>query len=316
MSHGVNCEAGAPSLGLRPRGAMNKLKYPMVPAVMMKLPDPKDRPWDSRPLFTAIPHRPPPPGWSAARVASAVCTLGLGGIHIAIPSGAIDHETLVGSVKEMIPGKVSIVPTVGGPGHLVRSHDGTINAPDIWWRCGWEDMYRLMVATMNQDVDEISASRDAMTKKSVLVAYYIFIHARSIVVTHKLRRIMYPNLVAKIVITTILDSKVLIKQETLLEDFHDLSGLNKERRQVVEDNLRTQGLFIEDLVADKFYFIKLDDLYKVLVRKNACDSVLTPFEDHLLQNQRSTLIKALADNADVQAYLEHVFEDRLYFASQ
>jgi len=178
-------------------------------------------------------------------------------------------------------------------------------------------MYRLMVATMNQDVDGISASHDAMTKKSVLVAYYIFIHARSIIVTHRLRRIMYPKLVAKIVFTTILDSnKVLIKQETLLEDLDDLSGLDEGRRQVVKDNLRTQGLFIEDLVADKFYFIKLDDLYKVLVRKNACDSVLTPLEDHLLQNQRSTLIKALADNPDVQAYLEHVFDDRLYFANQ
>lgn len=295
--------------------AMVKLKYPLVPAVTIKLPGPEDRPWNTRRPIKALPHRPPPPGWSATRVASAVCTLGGGGIHIAIPSGAIDHHTLAGSVEDMVPGKVSIIPTVGGPGHLVRGPDGMINAPDIWWRCGWEDMYRLMVATMKQDLGEISASPDAKTKKSVLVAYYIFIQARSIVVTHKLRRILYPNLVAKIVITTVTGTSVaLVKQETLVEDFRDLSGLEEGRRQIVEDNLRAQGFFIEDRVADEFYFIELESLYKVLVRKSACESALTPYEDHLLHNNRNTLLKAIEGAPDVQAYLEHVLDDRLYFA--
>jgi len=288
------------------------LKYPIVPGVMLRLP--KNRPWETRRPLTALAHRPPPPGWCATRVADVVCTLQTAGIHVAIPSGAIDQAALEGSVESMVAGRVSLIPTVGGPGHLVKGADGVVQAPTILFRCGWKDMYQLMVSIMNQDTSAIDAGPDAKTKKSVLVAYFIFVKARAIIVTHQLRRILYPNLIAKITIDDDLLGKIRVRQETLVDDFHDLSGLAADKAAIVKKNMCTPGFFVEDKVAHEFYFVELSCIYKVLVRQNACESMLTPFENHLLHNDRTTLLESVKGNPDIQAYLEHILDDRLYLA--
>ena len=285
-----------------------KLKRPIPTGIMHDFP--KERPWESEgPMLPkAIRHRSPPAGWNTPRIQAALQTLGALSMRVVMFVSPVDRESLVQAAEKFQENNVYIIPTAAGPGYLMRTKKAkNLKGPPISFRLSWDDMRKLMTGIMRKTPGCIKGN----PRNALLVAYFILMEARSIVVTTRLLQIAYPTAL------TFLDvgedvGMMQVDYKLLCKNRGDLSELEKKhpnRADIVRITRTTLGIYVNDKRLDEFFFIPFENILGMLAKREASHATLRPFIDRLLHVSRKSSMSMVKSSPDAHELLRHILDD-------